>query len=297
MEIIYDDIVEYYHDEIDRISKNKEKFYQIFDIPKKNGRKRHIAQPLSELKQLQKIFYKEIFYPKSYLIHKCAYAYMPNISMHQCIEKHVGQNIVVKMDVKNFFDSVTYELIVDSFLYAFRMNRRTAEIIADICTLNGHLPQGAVTSPIISNFVCRILDRRLYNYCEKHNIEYSRYADDLIFSGNFDIKALRSYVVWALRDYYGFKLNYSKLKIMRNYQRQVVLGVLVNQNCRLTKEKRHELRQELYYIKKYGIDDYNRFTGKILEQLRGYVNYALEISRETFIEELYELLRKKECDI
>ena len=68
MEIIYDDIVEYYHDEINRISKNKEKFYQIFDIPKKNGRKRHIAQPLSELKQLQKIFYKEIFYPKSYLI-------------------------------------------------------------------------------------------------------------------------------------------------------------------------------------------------------------------------------------
>lgn len=65
MEIIYDDIVEYYHDEINRISKNKEKFYQIFDIPKKNGRKRHIAQPLSELKQLQKIFYKEIFYPKS----------------------------------------------------------------------------------------------------------------------------------------------------------------------------------------------------------------------------------------
>ena len=55
MEIIYDDIVEYYHDEIDRISKNKEKFYQIFDIPKKNGGKRHIAQPLSELKQLQKI--------------------------------------------------------------------------------------------------------------------------------------------------------------------------------------------------------------------------------------------------
>lgn len=104
-------------------------------------------------------------------------------------------------------------------------------------------------------------------------------------------------MAWALRDYYGFRLNYSKLKIMRNYQRQVVLGVLVNQNCRLTKEKRHELRQELYYIKKYGIDDYNRFTGKTLEQLRGYVNYALEISRETFIEELYELLRKKECDI
>ena len=51
------------------------------------------------------------------------------------------------------------------------------------------------------------------------------------------------------------------------------------------------------YVKKYGIDDYNRFTGKTLEQLRGYVNYALEISRETFIEELYELLRKKECDI
>lgn len=293
MEIIYDDIVKYYKDEIDNILKNKSKYYRFFNIPKKNGGSRSISEPLPELKLLQKILYSKIFYPKRYLIHKCAYAYMPNVSISQCIEKHVGKAVVVKIDIKGFFDSITDKHVYDSFRYAFRMDDKTARIITDLCTLNGSLPQGASTSPILSNFVCRILDRRLYNYCLKHDIEYSRYADDMIFSSDFDVSKLIHYASWALRDYYGFKLNYDKLRVMYSYQRQVVLGVLVNQRRRLTKEKRHELRQELYYIKKYGIEDYLRFTGKNLCQMKGYVSYALGISDESFIKELHEVLREE----
>lgn len=196
------------------------------------------------------------------------------------------------MDIKNFFDSVTDRLVFDSLKYTFRMDDNSAKTITELCTLSGALVQGAPTSPILSNFVCRILDRRLYRYCSEHSIEYSRYADDMIFSGSFDVKKLIHYVSWALRDYYGFKLNYDKLSIMHDYQRQVVLGVLVNQTCRLTKDKRQELRQMLYYIKKYGKQDYIRFTGHNLEQIKGYVSYALGISKEPFIQELHELLKE-----
>lgn len=293
MEIIYENVTEYYEDEIKNILSDKNKYYHSFDILKKNGKKRHISEPLGKLKEIQKVLYSDVFYPKRYLINKCAYAYMPNVNMRECIEKHTEKPIVVKMDIKNFFGSVTDKIVLDSLLYAFRMDEGTARVITELCTLNGVLPQGTPTSPILSNFICRILDRRLYNYCSNHNIEYSRYADDLIFSGDFDVSKLIQYVSWALRDYYGFKLNYDKLHIMRNYQRQVVLGVLVNQKCRLTKKKRNELRQELHYIKKYGIEDYIIFTGKNLNQLKGYVSYALGINDEPFIRELYEALKEK----
>lgn len=290
MEIIYENITEYYEDEIADILSDKKKYYNSFDIQKHSGGKRHISEPIGMLKHIQKQINNEIFYPKRYLIHKCAYAYIPNTNILQCIELHMGKKLVVKMDVKNFFGSITDKLVYDCFNYTFRMEDETAKTITELCTLDGVLPQGAATSPIISNFVCRMLDRRLCNYCEKHNIAYSRYADDMIFSGDFNVKELIGYASWSLRDYYGFRLNYDKLRVMHDYQRQVVLGVLVNQNCRLTKLKRHELRQALYYINKYGVDDYFHFTGTEPERLKGYVSYAIGINDEPFLMELWYLL-------
>lgn len=290
MEIIYENIIEYYQDEIEDILKSKDKYYHSFDIQKHGGGKRHISEPLGILKHIQKQINYEIFYPKRYLIHRCAYAYIPKTNILQCIKTHIGKKLVVKMDIKNFFGSITDRLVFDALKYTFRMEDETAKIITKLCTLDGVLTQGAPTSPILSNFVCRMMDRRLYNYCTKHNIAYSRYADDMIFSGSFDVKDLIGYVSWALKDYYGFKLNYDKLHVMHDYQRQVVLGVLVNHNCRLTKEKRRELRQALYYIKKYGADDYFRFTGKEITRLKGYVSYAIGINDEPFLMELWNLL-------
>lgn len=293
MEIIYDDITEHYFDEIDKILSNKSTYYHSFDIPKRSGGKRHISEPLNELKHIQKILYSEIFYPKKYLIHKCAYAYVPGRSIDDCVNRHIGKHIVLKLDIKSFFSSITKNHIYDSFLYAFRMDEATAKNVTELCTFNGVLPQGAVTSPILSNYVCRILDKRLYEYCEKRHIAYSRYADDLIFSGDFDTDALLRYASWALRDYYDFKINYSKLKIMKSYQRQVVLGLSVNQCCRLTKEKRHEPRQTLYYIRKYGLNDFLTHTGCDLDSLKGYVNYAAHVSNEPDLCELQKLLFKQ----
>ncbi len=290
MDIFYEGFIDRNGIVIEDILKNKNANYNIFTIPKSNGKKRIISEPRSELKQVQKILNEDILYPKRYLIHPCAYAYVPGKSIKDCISKHTQKDVVVKIDIKDFFSSITEKLVMDAMLYTFRMEPDTAKTITEICTLNGSLPQGAVTSPILSNYVCRILDRRLYGYCSRHNIDYTRYADDLIFSGNFDTDKLIKYVSWALKDYYGFKINYDKLRIMRKHQRQVVLGVLVNQNCRLTKKKRSELRQTLYFIKKFGYDSYFSYTGKTLQQLRGYINYAIDINREPDLLRLWDLL-------
>jgi len=294
MEIIYDDIISYYKDEIDEILKNKHKFYRTFDIPKKNGGKRRISEPSWRLKRLHEILNHEIFYPKKYLIHKCAYAYIPRVSMFDCIEKHTGKKIVVKLDIKNFFGSITDRLVFDSMKHTFRMDDKTARIVTELCTLDGVLPQGTSTSPIISNYVCRMLDKRIYDYCEKKGIEYSRYADDMIFSGDFDAKDLISHVMYSLRNYYGFKLNFDKIRILHDYQRQVVLGVQVNNECRLTKEKRKELRQILHYMKKYGVESCIRQKGMSLQQFKGYLNYAQSINDEKVINELNDCIKEYE---
>lgn len=293
MEIMYDDIISYYKDEIDEVLQNKHEFYHTFEIPKKSGGKHRISEPKLKLKRLQEILKTEFFYPRKYLIHKCAHAYIPGILMQDCIEKHAGKKLVVKMDIKNFFGSITDKLVFESMKHTFRMDDDTADTVTQLCTLDGALPQGAVTSPILSNFVCRMLDKRLYSFCSKNGIEYSRYADDLIFSGDFDAKELIGYTSWALREYYNFKLNFDKLRVLHNYQRQVVLGVQVNNECRLTKEKRKELRQMLYYMKKYGVESCMHRMDIDMQQLKGYLNYARSIKDEAVINDIYKMIENQ----
>ncbi|MDY3972934.1 MAG: reverse transcriptase domain-containing protein [Clostridia bacterium] len=131
------------------------KFYRTsmnFIIPlkyrKKSGGKRCISEPKLKLKRLQEILKIEFFYPRKYLIHNCAYAYIPGMSMQGCIEKHTGKKLVVKMDIKNFFGSITDKFVFESMKYTFCMDDETANTVTQLCTLDGALPQGAVTSPI-----------------------------------------------------------------------------------------------------------------------------------------------------
>lgn len=300
MENIYSDIIELYRYEISCILNNKSNFYRIFYIPSHSG-KRRICEPLGELKLIQYSLLNNIFYPKSYLLHKSAFAYIPQSRISDCLALHIGKKLVMKADIKDFFGSITFAHVKDSFMYAMRMDEHTADIIAELCTLNKLLPQGAVTSPFLSNLVCRKLDRRLYTYTAEHGISYTRYADDMIFSGDFNSTELIRYLKWALSNYYSFKINYSKLKIMPMHKRQTALGLLLNGRCRLTKEKRSELRQLCYYIKKFGAKDALNHSGTTAASLRGYICFAEQFCNEPCLNELrillddyYSTLRKGE---
>lgn len=289
MENIYSDIIEIYRYEISCILTDKRNFYRIFYIPSHSGSRR-ICEPLGELKSIQRSLLNNIFYPKSYLLHKSAFAYIPQNRISDCAALHTGQKLVMKADIKDFFGSVTFAHVKDSFMYAMRMDEHTANTIAELCTLSNSLPQGAVTSPFLSNLVCRKLDRRLYTYAAERGISYTRYADDMIFSGDFNAKELIRYLKWALSDYYCFRLNYNKLKIMPEHKRQTALGLLLNDRCRLTKEKRSELRQLCYYMKKFGAKDALDRSGTTAASLRGYICFAEQFCKEPCLNELRILL-------
>lgn len=289
VENIYSDIIDLYRYEISCILTDKCNFYRIFYIPSHSG-KRRICEPLGELRAIQSALLNNIFYPKSHLLHKSAFAYIPGKRVSDCASLHTGKRLVMKADIKDFFGSVTSSQVKDSFMYALRMEEQNADILAQLCTLNGSLPQGAVTSPFISNLVCRKLDRRLYTYASERGIAYSRYADDMIFSGDLNADELIRYLKWALSDYYCFRLNYSKLKLMPSHTRQTALGLLLNDRCRLTKENRSVLRQTCYYMKKYGTQDALMRRGISAESLRGYICFARQFCSEPCLNELSRLL-------
>jgi len=122
-----------------------------------------------------------------------------------------------------------------------------------LCTYDGHLPQGAPTSPYLSNIVCLKLDKRLSLLAKKYYANYSRYADDITLSGNCGINKMLPVVETILKDE-GFSLNNDKTRLAYAYQRQEVTGLIVNGNSvRVNKRYIKKLNQDIYYCKKFGV--------------------------------------------
>lgn len=159
--------------------------------------------------------------------------------------------------------------------------------LTQLCTLGRCLPQGAPTSPMLSNMVFYDLDQRLFHYCRLRNIRYTRYADDLTFSGEYiDVNRLVKYVRMLVGTR-RFKLNDEKTKVMRKGSCQMVTGVVVNKILQTPKKYRKKVRQEVYYCMKYGIANHmSRISlptwitkeSVYIHHLLGKVNYILQIN-------------------
>lgn len=265
---------EYLH----RMSNAPEFFYRTFYIPKRNGKKRRIDEPLPDLKKVQSWILNEILYkiPCS----KFAKAYVPNISIKDNSRFHRNQKIVVAVDLKNFFPSIKSGYILSVFL-SIGYNLPTAVILTRLCCLRESLPQGAPTSAYLSNLVMLQFDNNISKYCTANNIRYTRYADDLTFSGDFDIAALL-YLVDKELKYLNLRRNPQKLKVMRRGDRQKTTGIVVNEKQQLPREYRMKIRQEVHYIQQFGLDDHLAHTratrSNYLDHLIGKIEYALFIN-------------------
>ena len=255
-----------------------EKFYRTFYIRKRNGKSRRIDEPLPDLKKVQSWILKEILYkvPCS----KFAKAYIPNTSIKDNARFHRKQSIVMAVDVKNFFPSIKSGYVLALFL-SLGYSMPTAVILTRVCCLRESLPQGAPTSAYLSNLVMRNFDEKISNYCIKNKIRYTRYADDLTFSGNFDIAALLYFIDKEL-NYLNLRRNPQKLKIMRSGDRQITTGIVVNEKQQLPREYRLKIRQEVHYIQKFGLDDHLAHIGEsrsnYLAHLTGKIEYALFVN-------------------
>lgn len=182
-------------------------------------------------------------------------------------------------------------------------------LLTSLCCLRGRLPQGSPASPAISNLVMRPFDEHMGLWCRERNIRYSRYCDDMTFSGSFDAGEVIRKVSGFLSER-GMRLNWKKTGVYGKNCRQEVTGLTVNEKVQLPKELRRQLRMECYYCRRFGTESHMDRLGlaereseeHFLMRLLGRLEYALSVSpgakefeqeREYFREQLKALRERR----
>ncbi|MFM2367857.1 MAG: hypothetical protein RL619_153 [Bacteroidota bacterium] len=254
------------------------RYYRDFEIFKKNGSKRLISEPLPSLKEIQIWILRNILYKVP--VSPFAKAYKPNISILENLKFHKNQLKVFTLDLEHFFPSIGFEVVEKEFL-EMGYSKMVSKLLSKLCIRDGSLPQGAPTSPYLSNLIFKEADAVISDYCIQHKIRYTRYADDLSFSGDFDENKLLHKVTETIEKL-NFHLNKTKTKLMTPDCRQTVTGIVVNEKPQVVFHKRNDLRQAMYYIKKFGFEEHREYKEidqkNYLEHLLGKINFVLQIN-------------------
>ncbi|MCG8418885.1 MAG: reverse transcriptase family protein [Proteobacteria bacterium] len=244
--------------------------YVRFTIAKRTGGKRLISAPMPRLKAAQRWILARILDPLE--PHDAAHGFRTGRSIVSNAHPHVGKDVVVNADLENFFPTVTYRRVKGLFVH-IGYSQAVATILALLCTEpevaepelddethyvalgQRFLPQGAPTSPAISNLLCRRMDRRLYKSSRSLGFTYTRYADDLTFSGSGEaagrVGRLLRQVAW-IAGQEGFALHAKKTRVLRRSRRQEVTGIVVNQRPAIARDTLRRFRATLFQIEKDG---------------------------------------------
>ncbi len=215
------------------------KLYRESKIPKKSGGEfRIIHAPEKILKNFQRIILSR--YLEQIEVHEAAHGFVKGRSIFSAVRPHCGKRVVVSLDLEDFFGTVTFRRVAGLFC-AYGLEKKPALLLAGLCCRDGKLPQGAPTSPMIANIVCRKLDARLTGFAIRHNFAYTRYADDLIFSGEDPLIGFIGVIKKIIQEE-GFAVAGHKLKIRRSGSRQQVLGLNVNSCVSVPRKVRRLLR-------------------------------------------------------
>ncbi len=263
------------------IANNIPNNYRIFKIKKRRGGHRTIYEPKPMLKYIQKQILSSLLNEQR--ISNYAKAYHKNISLKDNALPHLNKKTILKLDIKNFFNSISFLDVYNACFPLYLYPAPVGIILTYLCTYQGHLVEGAPTSAYISNLVMRDLDEQIGLWCSNKNIVYTRYSDDFTFSGDFNPQEVIE-VVKKLLNKKGLKLNNKKTKVINNSQSQNVTGIVVNEKLQVSSKKRKMLRQEIYYIKKYGIKSHLEKRGlkynskEYLNILYGKILYVLQIN-------------------
>lgn len=243
------------------IISNSNKMYYDFSISKKSGGKRIISMPDKKLLIIQKRIQEKIL--NNIIVHENAYGFVRNKSIKDNAKIHLNKEMILNIDLKDFFPSIHRGRVYYIFNNICQYDNNTSYCLTKLTTYKNSLPQGAPTSPIISNIVAFMLDVRLSKIAESFKINYTRYADDITFSGiKGSINESLLNIVTNIIKECGFKINDKKTRFASYAGRQEVTGLIVN-NTEINVPKNYirEIRQELYYIKKYGVKSHRNKVG------------------------------------
>lgn len=253
--------------ELKKIRYFRGRMYRHFSISKGANKVRIISAPDARLKFLQR-----------QLADKLAELYRPRNPVHGFVTErsiktnalaHLHRRFVVNIDLAEFFPTIT-QTRVEGMLSSLSIDAGVAEIIAWICCNNGHLPQGAPSSPVLSNMICFRLDKKLMGFAKEARCIYTRYADDITFSSHQPPTALfetalpptgrfaPDLLVTGLRDVFqqnGFSINLNKAHYADRHSRRIVTGLKVNELLNIDRRYVRNIRGALHSIEKLGIKD------------------------------------------
>ena len=282
--------------DIKKTSQNKyfgiERFssYKTFYIPKKSGGFRKIEAPTQKLELIQNWIKCNIL--EKFNVSANATGFKKGTSIVDNATCHCNKKYILNMDVQNFFPSIKYSKIFRLFNY-IGYNNEVCHLLTQLCTnCDNVLPQGAPTSPIISNLVNIKLDKRLSNFAKTIGGDYTRYADDITISSNTNLSKYVPVIKDILKDE-GYITNNKKTRITNSGQKQEVTGLTVNKKVSVDKKIKKELNQAIYFINKYGLLDHmkriNCDKAKYKEHLFGLAYFVKMVEPSIGIRYLQEL--------
>ncbi|HEV7346866.1 reverse transcriptase family protein [Telluribacter sp.] len=227
------------------------KRYSSFAIPKRSGGSRTISAPDPELKVVQTLL--STCLARLYEPPAAVHGFIEGKSVVSNAELHLRKPFVLNIDLLDFFHSIdSSRIMVVLQRQPFNFSERMAFHLTWLCCFKQRLPQGAPTSPVLSNIVCQRLDVLLQEFAVENNLTYTRYADDLSFSSSDEWKNEWPGQIGAIIAEEGFTVNAKKVRIQNSAQRQEVTGLTVNEKTNVSREYIRLIRSMLYNWEKLG---------------------------------------------
>lgn len=240
-------------EQLARIIASPKNFYRNFSIKKRSGGERLITAPYPVLRCVQEWILRNILEYIS--LNDAAKGFRKKTTILDNVSPHLGQRTVLKIDIKDFFPSINFKRVYTVFKNCGYSNK-ISYYLARLCSLKNALPQGACTSPYLANVISKKLDCRLYNLAAKTGIAYTRYADDITFSGKKINLKLCNFIFGIIQDE-GFEINIQKAILLRNCQKKIITGISINDKIpKLPRSTKRKWRQDAYIILKQSKREY-----------------------------------------
>lgn len=269
--------------------KKVESFYTSFEIPKKNGGMRTIKAPSGELKSIQKKLaselerYQQDIWASKGIKPNMSHGFQKKKSIVTNARIHRNKKYVLNIDLQDFFDSFHFGRVRGFFQKNkdFALPIEVATVLAQLTCFEGRLPQGAPTSPIITNLLCQILDNRLLGIAKKYKLDYTRYADDLTFSTNDKtfVERRNEFLCTIQKEieHAGFRVNENKTRLAYKDSQQKVTGLVVNEKVNVAQEyyrRTKSMAHSLYKTGEFTIDG----EAGTLQQLEGRFSFINQLT-------------------
>ncbi len=241
--------------------------YIEFRIPKKSGGYRTIHSPQGSLgivqRKLSQVLYA-VYQPRP-----SVHGFAASRSIITNAKAHVKKKFILNLDIKDFFGSINFGRVRGMFVAnPYKLDKKVATVLAQICCFDNKLPQGAPTSPVVSNLICAKMDSELQRFSKQYGLLYTRYADDITLSSNrneLPTSLVSSYEkgfnhvvlgdeLRAIIEENGFQINEAKVRLAYKTQRQEVTGLIVNQTVNVSRKYVRNIDGTLHAWEKYGLE-------------------------------------------